>query len=410
MTRVVQNAAFITGTSASTHADADGAVREAWTKLLAKVPQPSLVLFATTVAYDLAVVHRTMSEMTGGVPFLGGTSCGGVMTDEGFFGVDGPAIALFAVADPSGEFGVGAAPLGDDPREAARRAMKAALADAGCEGQLPSAVWMVTTPGGEEQVVLGIADVVGDDVPLVGGSAADNTLEGHWRQIVPAGVLENHVCVAALFPSVGVGIETSFHSGYDPTANTGTVTRADQRVIYEIDGKPASGVYNDWTGGAIASVVADGGELLSKTNLFPLGRHAAVVHGVPYFVLSHPERSYADGSMRLFTDVSVGDTVVCMSGSVGNLVARAGNVVRSALSLANVSTDRTHAALVIFCGGCFLTVRERIGDVHQNLVEALGGVPFFVTFTYGEQGRIVGVGNRHGNLMIATLAFVDEAA
>lgn len=401
--------AFVTGTSASTNRDTELAVREAWAKLVAKVPEPSLVLLSTTVEYDLAVVHRTLAELATGVPFLGGTSCGGVMTDEGFFGVDGRALAFFAVSDETGDYGVGAAPLGDDPREAARRAVKAALADADCEGQLPSAVWMVTTPGGEEQVVLGIADVVGDDVPLVGGSAADNTLEGKWRQIVPAGVLEGYVCVAALFPSVGVGVETSFHSGYDPTPKTGTVTRAERRVVYEIDGKPAAGVYNEWTGGAIDGVVAaGGGELLSKTNLFPIGRHAAVVHGVPYFVLSHPERAFADGSMGLFTDVAAGDAVVCMSGSVDNLVARAGNVARAALSLANVSTDRAHAALIIFCGGCYLTVRERIEEVHKNLVQALGGVPFFVTFTFGEQGRIVGVGNRHGNLMIATLAFVDE--
>jgi hypothetical protein len=377
---------------------------------VAKVPEPSLVLLSTTVDYDLQAVHRTLSELAGAAAFLGGTSCGGVMTDEGFFGVGGPALALFAVGDREGDYGVGDAPLGDDPREAARRAMKAALADAECEGQLPTAVWMVTTPGGEEQVVLGIADVVGQDVPLVGGSAADNTLEGKWRQIVPAGVREGHVCVAALFPSSGIGVETSFHSGYDTTGKTGTVTRAENRVIQQIDNEPAATVYNEWTGGVLDDILAaGGGELLAKTNLFPIGRRAAVVQGVPYFVLSHPERAFPDGSMRLFTDVHAGDSIVCMSGSVDNLVARAGNVARSALSRAQVTPERAHAALIVFCGGCFLTVKERIDEVHRNIVEALDGLPFFVTFTFGEQGRIVGAGNRHGNLMIATLAFVDEA-
>lgn len=400
----------ITGTAASTDPDSERAIREAWAKLAAKVPNPSLVLLSTTADYDLPVVQRTLAELAGDVAFLGGTSCGGVMTDEGFFGADGRALALFALSDPGGEYGVGAAALGDSPREAARLAVKTALADAGREGELPSAIWMVTTPGGEEQVVLGVADVVGEEVPLVGGSAADNTIGGNWRQIVRAGVLKGHVCVVALFPSAGVDLPISFHSGYDPGDHTGVVTRADKRIIYEIDGRPAALVYNEWTGGAITEAVENGGgEILSKTSLFPLGRHVLDVSGVPYFVLSHPERVFADGSMRLFTDIAVGDSLVCMLGTVDNLVARAGNVAQAALNAANVSPERVRGALVIFCGGAFLAVRDRIDEVHKNLRLALGQVPFLVSFTFGEQGRIANVRNRHGNLMVATLAFIDEA-
>lgn len=396
---------FASGTGASTQTDPTRAINDAWAHMIAKVPSPSLVLVSSTVGYDLTAVHAALAELAGDTPFMGGTSCGGVMTDEGFFGVEGRGLALFALSDADGAFGVGAAPIGDDPRGAARRAVEAALADAGCEGQLPSAVWLITSPGGEEAVVQGIADVFGGDIPLVGGSAADNTLEGHWRQFSPAGVLENHVCVAVLFSSGGV--TTSFHSGYDPTTQQGTITEASGRMVYAIDGKPAAQVYNEWTGGAITDALAGGGEILSKTNLSPLGRPLCELRGVPYFVLSHPEQVTPEGAMRLFTDVSAGEKLVCMTGSVDNLVARAANVVRSALTNADMSQEHARGALIIFCGGCFLTVQDRIDEVHANIRRELGAIPFMTTFTFGEQGRIVDVGNRHGNLMISTLMLTD---
>jgi len=133
------------------------------------------------------------------------------------------------------------------------------------------------------------------------------------------------------------------------------------------------------------------------------------VRGVPFFVLSHPERAYADGSMHLFTDVSPGERLVCMTGSVENLVARAGNVVRSAMQLGEMSAGEASAGLIIFCGGCFLTVRERIGEVHENVTSAMAGKPFITAFTFGEQGCIVGAGNRHGNLMISSLLLAEAA-
>jgi hypothetical protein len=395
---------FQAATGASSRLDANEAVAEAWAEVSAKLSRPRLVVVAATVGYDLPRLHAALVERLGDVPFMGGTSSGGVMTDRGFFGADGRGLGLFVIEDGAGDYGIGYAPLGTSPRQAARQAVLDALADAGCEGQLPTAVWMVTSPGGEEEVVLGIADAVGPDVPLVGGSAADDTIGGHWRQFARAGVLEGHVGVAVLFPSAAVS--TSFHSGYDATAHQGVVTRAAGRTVFEIDGQPAARRYNQWLDGGLDAVIAaGGGELLAKTNLHPLGRFLREVKGVPYYVLSHPSHAHADGSLDLFTDLAAGEVLVCMTGTVENLVARAGNVVRSSLTNAGLTANDAAGALIIFCGGCLMTVRDQIAEVHVNVRRALEGVPFMTMFTFGEQGRIADVGNRHGNLMIATLTF-----
>lgn len=399
--------AIRSATSASTNPDPKTAVREAWAALTGKIGTPGFVIAISTVGYPLEDVVSTLREVAGDIPIQGGTSCGGVMTDEGFFGVDGRALALFGFVDEQGQFGVGVARIGEDPRAAGAVAMRRAMADAGCEGEMPTAVWMITTPGGEEELVAGIEDVVGPDVPLIGGSAADDTIGGNWRQFSREGVHEGCVSILALYTSGRVS--SAFHSGYDPTTSVGMITRAEGRTVHEIDGRPASHVYNEWIDGRLADVLDRGGELLAKTNLHPLGRRVGEVKGIPYFVLTHPERAYADGSMHLFTDVKAGEQLVCMTGSVDNLVSRAGNVVRSAMRLGELDSAHTAAGLVIFCGGCLMTVRERIDEVRNNIASAMGGQPFIAAFTFGEQGRVMGGGNRHGNLMISALLLADAA-
>ncbi len=366
---------------------------------------PDVVIALTTIGYKPAAVHAALRELAPGVPIQGGTSSGGVMTDEGFFGDDGRGMALFGICAEDGDTGVGAAPLADGGRVAGALAVQRAMENATCPGEMPCAVWLITTPGGEEEVVRGIEDVVGPDVPLIGGSAADNSLAGEWRQFSSEGVLENHVSVMVLYS--GARMSTAFLSGYDPTAHEGTITKADGRNVQEIDGRPASHVYNEWLGGALGDVVEEGGQILARTNLSPLGRKVGEIKGVPHYLLSHPERALGDGSMQLFTDVAEGETLLCMAGSVDNLVERASNAVQSALHLGGIERETLRGGLVIFCGGCLMSVGDRTDEVHKKISQVMGGKPFVTAFTFGEQGRVLGAGNRHGNLMISALVMGD---
>lgn len=43
-------------------------------------------------------------------------------------------------------------------------------------------IWMTAAPGCEEALISGIASIVGDDVPITGGSSADNTVTGQLKQ------------------------------------------------------------------------------------------------------------------------------------------------------------------------------------------------------------------------------------
>lgn len=367
---------------------------------------PELVICAATVAHDFDAARDALRAAYPDAQLQGGSSCGGVMTDCGHCGADGAALGLFAIEDPNGCFGAGSA-LIDDPFEAGADAIRQALIAAGRPGERPEAVWLMAAPGHEEQVLMGVESVVGGDVPLIGGSSADNTLEGRWRQFDNGGVYSNAVTVAALFPSKHVS--ASFHSGYDASARTGVVTAVEGRTILAIDGRPAAEVYNEWTDGAISDVLPTGGPVLGPSNLFPLGRRIADVGGEPYFVLSHPERVTPHGGVAVFTDVAVGDELVCMKGDVVNLRDRAGRVAAAAREAEGFEPNDIVGSLVIFCAGCMLTLADEIHAARAKISAELGPeTPFLGAYTFGEQGYMADGRNRHGNLMISVMHFGEK--
>ena len=178
----------------------------------------------------------------------------------------------------------------------------------------------------------------------------------------------------------------------------------------EIDGRPASDVYNQWTGGLIQAEIQSAGNVLSKTTLAPLGRKVEEVGGIPYYKLSHPSQVTADGGLALFSDIAQGDEIVLMTGSRSSLVSRAGRVTQSALSAGGFEPDTVVGALVVYCAGCMLAVREDMDQVAAAIDTAIGQAPFLGIFTFGEQGCFIGNNNTHGNLMISVVVFSRSAA
>lgn len=378
------------------------AVDEAWGAAVRQLGgAPSWLCAWATDDLAVSAVVAAVRERAPGVPLHGATSCGGVLTHEGHR--DGPVLGLFAVRDPDGSYGTALEPLGADARAAARVAVGRALAAAGRPGETPAIVWLTAAPGREEDVLLCIEDVFGPQVPVAGGSAADAEIGGQWRVFSADGAQGDAVCVSVLFPSTEVLF--GFHSGYEPTAHRGRATAAQGRILREIDGQPALAVYDAWLDGALADRLGRAGPLLRRSSFAPLGRPAGAIGAIPYYCLSHPAACDADGSIHLFTAVAPGDEIVCMRGTEAGLVERAGRVAAGVLDAHGARPADVVGALVVYCAGCMLAVRPRMGDVAVALREALGGAPLLGGFTFGEQGRFLGGGNRHGNLMISVLLF-----
>lgn len=365
---------------------------------------PTFLVVHATEGCDLACVARVLREELPDVPVHGGTSCQGVMTDAGFHTGEGGTLALFGVRDPEGAYGTGAATLQPSAHDAAGQALKQALEQAGRVGEAPPVIMLGAAPGQEETVLAGMAAVVGPSVPVVGGSSADNRIQGHWQQLANGDVQSNAAVVSVLFPSTDVAY--AFHSGYSPSTRFGIITQAEGRELLEIDGEPAATVYNRWTEGAIQDALPAGGVVLASSTFHPLGRVVGSVGGVPYYSLSHPESVTPRGGLTLFTDVAVGERLILMEGTRKSLLTRAARVVAAALESRGLTRDAVAGAYVIFCAGCMLAVQDEMRSVAAGITEALGDKPFIGSFTFGEQGCLPGGENCHGNLMISILLFI----
>jgi hypothetical protein len=348
-------------------------------------------------AHDLQAALARGCE---GAAIHGGTSCLGIMTQTAMNITAGHGVGALAIWDRDGSYGTASADLGADARAAAHKVALAAVLAAGRMDEIPDFVWLTVAPGREEQVLAGLQAVFGLQTPIFGGSSADHDVTGNWSQFGPSAVHRDGIVISVLFISAKVG--TSYQSGYAPTGASGKVTKVDGRRLIEIDGQPANTVYERWTGGAVQVPTAGSQSVLQAATLWPLGRITRHVSGVPFHILAHPAVSHPDGALGMFADVPQGEVVWQMQGSADSLVSRAGRVAQQARKDGGGTVV---GALVVYCGGCMLSVQDRMDEVRCEVNLALGGAPWLGLFTFGEQGKPSGGRTKHGNLMISCTVF-----
>lgn len=355
-----------------------------------------------TEEYDAETLCSALSRNFTDIPFHGASSCHSIMTEQGVH--HGPVVAILAIYD-SGlhAYGTGISPLSSNNlniKKTTNCALDMALSHAGRRGELPSLILLHSTPGSEEEIIEAIDQRFGTLVPIIGGSAADNKIEGKWSIISTQGLSDNGVSVTLFYASQPV--EIAFGAGHSPTEFKGTVTKVSGRNLLEIDGRPALEVYRSWT-----QLHADKDKscfLFDIASAYPLGRVAGSIYERPYFKLSHPIRETSEGRVELFTTLAEGDVVYLMQGSRRHLISRAARVVNSALSQ-KLETSKKIGVINIFCAGPMLNLKQDIDDVCDQINIELNHLPFICPFTFGEQGRFIGGENGHGNLMISSAIF-----
>jgi len=392
-----------TASSFNTFSNTVEALEDAYADLENKLGGlPTWMAVHGTYQHSGEVITKTLHTLAPGVPFQGGSSCLGVMTEAGFHSDEGVGLGLFGIRDPEGAYGVGCSEPKAYSRQTGKDAIMNALQKAG-KTTSPTLVWITCVPGDEEGILSGIEEgLAGARVPIIGGSSADNTVEGNWYQITNGRVLHDGVVVTAMYPSRP--IRYAFDNSYTPTSHRGIITQASGRIIYKINHRPAAEVYNEWTNGVITDYL-DGGNILAASTLHPLGRTAIWARGVTLYQLSHPEAVLENRALSLFTKAEMGEEIVLMESSAKDLVYRVDKVTSRALAGISVPDKQVAGALVIYCAGCMLAVKDEIQKLAKRFCEALWGQPFLGLFTFGEQGCVLLGENRHANLMMSIVVF-----
>ena len=365
---------------------------------LTLVSHPTWTLIYAVQDFPVGMLMDALAMTHGGLPTFGATSFRGVFTAAGF--TRGAAL-LVGEADDRVRAQVALERTG--PREARSRAKEACRTLRRQLDRNPTALLLHATPGFEERLLEGIEDAFGGSVPVYGGSAADDTIEGNWK-VFANGEEAGEGFVLAAFAS-RQPIRGAFMSGYLPTEHSGIVTRVDGRTVLEINRRPAAAVYNEWTQGAISEELEGGGNILLKTNLYPVGRVVGESLGMPTRLLSHPcEVVGKNQALKFFSEFEGGDQITLMTATKGSLVKRTGKAVGRALG---GDRSRLQGGLFVYCGGCVGMLLDQADTIAQDFGTEVGTMPFVGVATFGEQGCLTGKRNinRHGNLMCSTMLF-----
>ncbi|WP_243694183.1 FIST signal transduction protein [Vibrio viridaestus] len=352
--------------------------------------------------YSSEQMYSSLSKKISNIPYIGCTSCAGVMTDQGYFAA--PAMGLLAISDSGiSSYGTGSAEFSkfDSVCDATDFAVKQALCSAKREGEIPSLIILHSTPGKEEEIIERMDKMFGTLVPIIGGSSADTSLSGQWSVISDKAVSSNGIVVSLLFPSSAVS--SGLSAGYSPTEFVGRITKCNGRSIYEIDGEPAKDIYKEWVGDHSGIQIDDEFSFENVTS-YPLGRIVGDLYDQPYYKLTHPIQVKNDGALEVFANVYEGEEITLMTGHKEQLITRASRVIKEA-NAKNYARSLPLGAIMIFCAGAMLRLGDDINRVHENVIQQLPGKSFICPFTYGEQGRFTGGQNAHGNLMISAVIF-----
>lgn len=389
-------------TASATHSDTEVLLQRAVDQLSTQIDKtPSILIVYFNIVHDSEKIRICLSRKFS-CPTVFASSCQGAFCLSPSGSLPTADIVLFAIDDPLGHYGVGVGNLDQTTAEqGAKKAINDALFRSELCYEIPTLVWCVMPPGKEEILIKGIASVIGDKVPVFGGSAADNDVSGEWLQGNNELIDRNIVVILVMQPSTPIG--ASYSSGYLATDKKFIAHGCENRTLLTLNHNNAAKEYNEATNGVISHAIS-GGNILSDTTLFPLGRLIPSPVGIEEYLLSHPESVTEQGGLSLFSDVADGQELILMKGSVEGLINRAAVVVKNAIDL--LPADKTPAGiLMIYCAGCMLAVSEHLASMQSLIAETAPEIPVCAAYTFGEQGCFLDGQNRHGNLMISAVVF-----
>ena len=225
------------------------------------------------------------------------------------------------------------------------------------------------------QLVQGFNNVLPPDVSVTGGLVGDGadfkkTLVG----LDESGREGNVVAIGFYGTSLRVGYGSL--GGWDPFGLERTITKSEDNVLYELDGKPALELYKEYLGEQAKDLPGSG-------LLFPLrlrikngGKEVEVVRTI----LGVDE---AKQSMTFAGDMPTGAQATLMKANFERLIDGASGA--GSMSIEPLGSSRAELAILISCIGRKLVLKERVEEEIEAVQAEIGeGVPMIGFYSYGE--------------------------
>jgi hypothetical protein len=307
------------GVGMSRHHNPNVAGREAAEQALqnAGLVKPDFVFVFGSIGYDQRSLVRVVREATGGAPLTGCSAEGtinGDDADESGFSVVVTAISSDELTWTNGL----AAGLEADPRAVGQRVAKDLLPHLSAETiglfVFPDGVkdFIVATNNLIDNFFAGLDENLPSErfLPLWGGGAGNNfsNFASPTYQYCDDEVITDGVSYALLSGKARAGWAISH--GCIPIGGEHIVTRSQGNIIYEIDGKPAMDVFEEYI--PEGTLTYDRDWALYAISLALCFRAPSYMKDEEYVVRGMPSVSMADGSITVQTEVKE-DTSVWLS-------------------------------------------------------------------------------------------------
>lgn len=417
------------GTGWSNKENPGEAVKEAITMALKdkENKSPDFAIIFASSGSDLKAILSNAKKLLGDkTKIYGGTSDSrAVMTNKGFIKTvrEGyeikqreRALAIMTITSDDIIFGVGSADLSAYPtaQEASISALRMAINSAGkTTEELPKVILVTPTLGQEEEILEGLEKVVGENIPILGGTAGGPRFGVFGEK----GVYSQGVSLVALYTDLPIG--WNFEGGFDVRGkHSGTVTKVVGQAIVEIDHKPALEVYDEWLGGQIKNLFNEGvdpGVIRDLLILHPIYRKYNSPAGQDYFLFSHPwpkDETLEDKSVMTSTKLSIGERIYLSHGTWETLINRIEKLPQKAKAQGGIGADkRPILGIGYICAGVMGIIPEEEREKMPFLINYSNkDAPFISNFTWGEQGHFPGICNKHGNLLTSFLVIGEKGS
>lgn len=393
--------------SCSTQEDSAVAARQAWMDMRERLGrEPTFAFIFCHSSVDSSEVVNVLKPLAGSAVVIGGSSAHGVLagTCHGL-----GRVGIMGLCGLAHRCGVGFAKGASGLRAKAAATAAASKAAASAARQAvhgtrkgpPDLVFIMTAPGNEEAILEGIQDLWGH-VPVLGGSASDESVitsfgqrESWWQLYGSAEGWGSHtdgIVVAAFWLHSDAHVKLNLLNCYAPTGRRGNITRAGGRVLAEIDHRPAAEVLHEWSDEALSK---EEGFIALDAALFPmaLSRRGSELR------LVQAKAVLACGHVECFAHVTPGEVQLLRS-KASDLPGALAAVARAAVERAQMEFA-VKGGIINFCAGTPTPIEDR-----KILQDALSKeLPTFLCFfSFGEMGMVGGTA-QFGNLMVSMALF-----
>ncbi len=361
------------------------------------IENPSVGLFFTSCNQDQNKLMEGAKSVLGNVPIIGCTSSAAICTQDGYLNKETGYSGMMLFGGDVEVVTAGSKQTDETPREVGRRVAKEAISKRKGADKEPDFFFMTASPANEEEYLEGIQDVIGN-IPVFGGSAADNTVEGKWSILNDGEAYSDGLSLAVFYTD---GEMKNLYTGaYHETSNVGVITKVrDERTLVEIDHKPALKVYAEWTGKDVESL--KGNNLLTETICAPLGVKDPIGKVT---AVRHPMFGNDDYSMNIGANLAENTAVIQLSNSPEGILKANEETIKS---LNNLMTTTPNSYFLVHCGGRRLGLAlSKIEDqIYPEVKKVIPDKEFLMVFTFGEYGTGDHSSNTVGGLSLSYTGF-----